>query len=425
MIFRFRLSDALYWLVPFMGIYTVSLFYVDSISFFLKPPELAAIFLIALAYPSLVRSRVSKRSVVFVLCILLPLLVSLLVNVFSPVCIDVWSIDISTRVGEGSSRYINNSCGVTSRNITQSLYLIMGLAVFLVCSNVPLDAEKLKKSLRVSIFIAVLVSVFQAVAWYSGYYELYLNTVYNSHPYVEQNLLYKTYGAYKRINGAFAEPSAFGYFLALTLVMYWVIAKQEASRDVLFYSAIVVGILSTSSTFLVMMMVFLMCHVWGKRYVFWPLLFACILILMYFFDNNLALFLEVKLPSYNERLYYALIQPYENFIKSPMVGVAFGTDRPLSGFIAILLGFGILGSIPILALFYFGLRRQDLRLFLLVCAAGWITIPDFHYMFFWVYLGALLGFSNRKYSNAFEFIELRSSRYNASGRPMSEKVVAD
>lgn len=385
----------LYFSIPFLAFYTTSILYINSISFFLKPAELFAISICAIFVPRIFLSKINKTSFVLFCCILLPVFISFFINYVFPVSVDAWSFDIALRKGGGSSRYLVETYGVSLRNITQSAYLFLGATVFLIYANVDLNIERMEKWLRISLVITIFVSVFQIISWYAGFYDVYLNTIYSGHPYVEQNLLYKTYGWYKRINSTLAEPSVFGYFLALTLATYWTINKEKSLRDPVFYVSIVIGIISTSSTFLIMMVAFYCYYlIKSKSYGLMVFIFLLLGFLTMVFFNNIVAFFLLKIPSFNERMLYTLVVPIKTFMKSPFYGVAYGTTRPLNGFLNILISFGALGSAPILFFFVRGIRKLKVGLFLIVCGIGWLTIPDFHYMFFWGYLGILLNVNN-------------------------------
>ena len=96
----------------------------------------------------------------------------------------------------------------------------------------------------------------------------------------------------------------------------------------------------------------------------------------------------MKEESFNERLYFGVVLPLDNLVKSPFFGFAWGTDRPSTLIFNLMVSLGLFGIGALTLIFSYTFSRYSYQ-YLLICFVLGITVPDLNYIFTWLYLGVI------------------------------------
>lgn len=377
-----------------MSFCTVSLLELSLGGFYLKAPELFFVFVFPLFALSVLK-RVDGRSLIFVLIFILPFLLSIIKNLVNFEPIFVWEINAEQRVNWWDKLAFKD--GLTSTNFTQFLYVVFSLLVFFMGAHIGnwMTSERFVNALKWSIFIVSVVGILQVACYYSDFYQFYIKVFYNFSAAEYNRLAYHELAGVKRINATFTEPSVYGFYIALSVFVAYLLEGVAVFKSRRVLLALVVGLFSLSGSFyigvaLLSLFVFLGAGKRTKLILVGCGVFFLIPVVVMFSLMNFDLLSELfaqKSASLDERLYYGVVLPLENISKSPWFGFAFGSDRPTTLFFNLLISVGTIGTLLLTASFLF-IWNGFVAAYLFFWAVMGFLIPDISLYFAWFYLGA-------------------------------------
>jgi len=382
-----------YSLIVFSAFYSVSLINISSITYDFKIPEYLSILLI-LNY-IFTNKRIDRKALLFLLTIILVMFLSYFVRTIHFIPIEVWELEISNRVNIFDKFITKNSLSLT--NITQMLYVVLGASIFVIYGSIKLPKKKLLNKIYSSLFLILAIALLQLLFYYTNNYDIYLNVFYSIDPTGTNSVLaFQEFYGIKRINSVLVEPSIFGYYVTLTLIFLLLFDKEEfKKRKKLVVVSILLVFLSTSMTgYLGLILVFICYNIYEKNYkklvIIAMIIGVIISVVIVYYHNELLFLINLKSSSIAERFLFGFTLPIESFIKMPFFGIALGTDRPTVMLINLILAIGMIGTT---LLFLIGKvifkNNKKIKFYLIFLFIIGISVPDFRYLFFWIYLGLL------------------------------------
>ncbi len=387
--FRAQLSLPYFCLycTPFYATPLINSHYIGTM---LMPVQLAGLML--LIWMLVTQKGLNKQMILKVVIILSPFLVALLYNYFFFEPVMAWETDGDKRVGYSK---INMRYSLNSTNITQLIYIVFGLVMFVLFSSLQLSRKKLQKSMDYAMYVVSFAGAFQLVAYYSGFHDIYKTlfcTLQTNMP--DQTIIW----GIKRINATLGEPSYLGHYVFFNLLFYvcfFGYRKFLASKAV--YAATIIGLLSTATTFyvgfLVLIVLLYLYFASDQEKMVYYIAFIFIgPVVVYLGYDFATTYLDAKHASTDERWLVSWTLAWEGFYKSPFFGYAYGTSRPLFIYTQLLFSVGILGTLMFLfGIFYGGTNRMS-RIFLLGVFAIGLAAFEITRHEMWIYFGLL---SNR------------------------------
>lgn len=327
----------------------------------------------SLSYQATVKSSV----------IILPFILTLIYCSFYFEPVRVWDIQKATFLVATS---------LTLTNVTQLIYFVFALVLFVLFSSLEFDAVKLQKILNASLWTVVGVSVFQLVTYYAGVHDVYKFFFYNiGTEMVNQGFLW----GWKRINATFQEPSYLAHFLFYTLLFYLLnFGYKEFIRSKAVIAAAIIGILSTATTFylgffiIILVLYFRYASSDEKMYYYVVLALIGPLVLYLLYDVIFEYY-NSKGTSNQQRIYVSWTLAWEAFEKSPFFGVAYGTTRPLFIYTQLLTAIGIFGCTLFLVGLFWGGNTANSKIFLLGCLGVGLGNFELARPEMWLYFGML------------------------------------
>jgi hypothetical protein len=317
--------------------------------------------------------------------------------------VSVWELEISKRIDIFDKFTIKDA--VSFSNITQMMYIILGVLVFTIYSSLKFEKSKIIKFTYYSLALVLFIAVLQLLFYYTGYYNIYLNIFYSIDPTGKNSVLaFQEFYGIKRINSVLVEPSIFGYYVTLTLMFLLLFDKEKLNNNkktIVIFSVILV-LLSTSGTgYLGLILIYILYSLYNKQYinliVLFIIFFAITSFIFIFYYDYISLLIELKSSSFVERFFYGFTLPIQSLIKMPLFGLAVGTDRPTIMLMNLIVSIGIVGTILLVFIgkitFY---KNREVKFFLFFLFLIGITVPDFRYIFLWIYLGLLQNTFYRK-----------------------------
>ncbi|MDT0496367.1 hypothetical protein RM530_03160 [Algiphilus sp. W345] len=393
--FRMGLKTAVVNFIYIAPFYSISLIDLPW-SAYIKPPEVYAAGLAVLFIAK--RGSLKSAPLIFALLFFIPFLISLVLNVYHFNPIDAWEIDAEKR--EVFYEKLTTRREITSTNFTQLLYIIAALVVFVVSASVDMASkrEHIGAALGKSAALISIIGLFQIVAYYYNFYGVYLWMFYNSAASNFSELAWNEIGGIKRINSTFSEPSIFGLYIGLYMLVALILGGWRVDyllKRPSFWVALFAGMISLSGTFyfcLFTLAGFYLAHKYrGMTGI--ALCLCCILVVvaaaswlpsLFLFEPST--FFDQKKASFIERYYFGLELPLKNISINPFWGAALGSDRPTTLIFNLLVSVGFVGFFIAIVAVSFIWRRgvKDIIYFWMLCG---MLSPDLNFIFIWLYIG--------------------------------------
>lgn len=377
-------------LIMVAPLYTTAILRIPSITFTLKPPELTLIAIGSFfAFREQFERRYLRFAVVALLAFLLPLFENLL-N-FSPVT--VWEVESANRSQWWDKIVRKDSLSFT--NVTQTLYVVLGLICFLFAT---IAAKRIPRSTLTGAIISgmllcTIVGCAQFILFTIGLGDVFLALFSNATDTSQSVTVLSTFMGIKRISATFTETSTYGYYLILSVITLKLLnpgrSYGSARRERQVFFCCVVGLFSTSGTFLIGLLV-VAVFFWRRlsrleTYVIYLALFMLPILAFPLLEFAQSVW-EHKLGSFNERSTIGFALQLNNFLSNPLFGVGWGTDRATVLLINLLVANGLIGA-ALLGFAFWIIWSPRVRKYVLSVALLGLTVPDIHFLFLWLYLG--------------------------------------
>ncbi|MGG3233406.1 hypothetical protein ABEP17_07870 [Priestia flexa] len=249
-------------------------------------------------------------------------------------------------------------------NVTQLMYLLFGYLIYFVTVEFIMSTKNpiklVQKTLATLIYAACficLIGIYEMVAKYLG---LPFMTIFRNFTGVVE---YTNY----RISSVAHEPSMFAYFIIISVALCYFYGELSVREKLNQYNVfflsflILIGLFSTSTTFLLGFTVFLIftLNYYVKKhklniFISVKTYFSfTTIVLLSFWLLNIPFIREKTLGRAIETLSFnnfsgadrleKVIHHLEAFQHSPLVGLGFGTARSYDGFTTLLVNLGIIG----------------------------------------------------------------------------------
>ncbi len=388
-------KGALFLVIVSLPMYTISLVELSFSGFYLKIPELYLLMYFLIYFKDFF--TIKKKSLLFSLLFFSPFLVSIIYNLFFFEPIKVWEINPENRVVWWDKEGFRS--GLTFTNVTQLMYVVLCLLVFLLASmsNKIMDKSELIFSIKSAAFVVSLIGVFQVLSFNLEYYSYYIDGFYNYGASEYNRLAYNVIQGIKRINSTMTEPSVFGFYMICTFFVLFLMEGFLTLKSFVFIFCFSVALFSISGTFYfgiaVLLFFWVMVRFGSFKWLF--LIIGCIVIFLlgFYIDEIVEYFslegiFSQKKASFSERFEFGVSLPLENISKSPFFGYAFGTDRPTVLLFNLVVSLGVLGFVSVFSAFVF-FSSYRMRLMAGMVLVLGLLIPDITFYFIWFYLGFL------------------------------------
>ena len=369
--------------------YAFSLVEINIVSTHLLPMHVLAF---ALVVSTMARgTKISGPATFQSILILLPFIIALVYNLFFFESIEVWEIQGEDRTGYNP---IGRHDSLTYTNITQLIYLLIALCLYVIYSSVDLNKQKLKSVVDATFLIITAIGIFQVVAYYIDVDWIYRLLFYSLGENVEMADQMFLWGM-KRINSTFQEPSYMGYYICFALMFYaacfgYASLKQSVPAKLLF----LLGIFSTATTFLwgacVLTVVLYLYYSTPNEKMVYYILFALLSPLLIYFGTDVVLdYMDAKQSSTDMRMNVSWDLAWAAFYKSPIFGYGYGTTRPLFIYTQLLVAIGALGSVMFVAAFLYRRLSKQAILFLVFAIVMGIGSFELVRPEMWIFFGLL------------------------------------
>lgn len=321
--------------------------------------------------------------------LILPFLASLLYNFFFFEPVLGWEIQGKDRDG---GRWLQMKESLSLTNITQLIYIVFGMTMALIYSSIPIERRKLKQVIEWTLLSVSIIGTIQIICFYAGIHNLYKAVFYTIDAnMVDQGFLW----GWKRINGAFQEPSYLGHYLFFTLSFYLLcFGYNEFLRSKAVKYAVIIGILSTATTFYlgaVALLVYMYIFKASKEQKMWYYIIGLVLIplTLYVGLDTMDQYLLSKSTSTNNRFEMGWTVAWEGIKTSPFFGIAYGTHRPLFIYTQFLSAIGIFGTLFFVGAIISGKTNQNMRHYLLLVFAIGLGAFEMTRHEMWIFFGLL------------------------------------
>lgn len=390
--FRMGLAKAVVNFIYIVPFYSVSL--IEFSGSFIKPPELYAAALVILFL--LKSARLKKRAVIFACLFFCPFVFSLVINLYDFNPIDAWELNAEKR--DVFYEKLTHKTELTVTNFTQLLYVITGLATFLVVASVDmrLQRDNVERAVRRALLMVSIIGFFQVVSYYGGFYGVYLSIFYNSEAVAVGRQVWFEVSGVKRMNSVFGEPSIFGFYLGASLLVLLILREWRISslvRRLGVWLSLVAGFISTAGTFYYCVMVLYLFYFVRNRKKMFVIPVSIIggvsvFLVATYVVQSAPQFVDQKLASLAERLQFGFYLPVTNFLTNPFFGAAFGTDRPTTLVFNLLVSLGGVGFFMVV-LAANVIWNKGVRAILIFWIMAGMLAPDIIYLYMWLYLGIM------------------------------------
>ncbi|MWV13138.1 hypothetical protein F3I62_13610 [Pseudomonas sp. R-28-1W-6] len=397
--FRMSLAKAVLNFIYIAPFYSVSL--VEFSGSFIKPSELYAAALAILFF--LKGGRLKKKPVIFACLFFCPFVLSLLVNLYDFNPIDAWELNAENR--DVFYEKLTHKTEITVTNFTQLLYVVVGLVSFVVVASVDMRQQRdnVERAIRRAILMVSAIGFFQVLSYYGGFYEAYLTVFYNSEAVAIGRQVWFEISGVKRINSVFGEPSIFGFYLGVSLLVLLALREWRVGgmvRKFGVWVSLIAGLISTAGTFYYCAMVLCLFYVLHnlKRFFIIPLCIIgglSVVVVAAYVVQIAPQFVDQKLASLAERLQFGFYLPITNFLTNPFFGAAFGTDRPTTLVFNLLVSLGGIGVFMV-ALAASAIWNKGVGAVLVFWIIAGMLVPDIIYLYVWLYLGIMFSIFSGK-----------------------------
>ena len=411
--FRFGLRYICVFLAP---LYTMALVFIFPVTTYINSFQLATlavlVWIIVSGHP------LSKSAVVKGAILLAPFLLSLIYNSFFFTPIEVWEINSVT-----NQRVVLRS-GLNMTNFTQLIYVVFGVAVFVIFASIQLDLKKLKRVIDYSIYFVCFAGAVQVVSFYldlNWLFRFLFNNIRND----MADQVFHLWG-FKRISATFSESSYFSQYAFYTLTFY---LHRFGYRPFLRSKAVqlllITMLLSTSTTAYVAIAVLLaIMFLWystqQEKMYYYVIFMIAAPVLAYLLYAPMLEYWGAKEGSNNIRMIVSWIMPKNDIIQSPFFGYGFGTSKPLFIHTQLLHAIGFVGVLIFLVGLILG-NGRDRATSLYLVGVGVLGAVNFELARaeLWLYFGLLYNASLRaQVADLNSTAHLRSPRPSSPGRPL-------
>lgn len=252
------------------------------------------------------------------------------------------------------------------------------------------EIENILKILKFTVIILFFICIYQFVSYKLNlpFDEIFrMNPSSNTQPH----------GNFLRISGPNGEPSMFAVSLIFLLNIFWFVKEKFLS-----FLILIMGILSTSSSFVIGVLVVLIITLLRKRkkelktLIYLGIVAVIILILLVgIYPEMLKLFLEIidkvqgKGASGSERS-ESMLRHFLVGIKYPLFGIGFGAARSKDLFTTWLANIGVIGVIFFTLALIKNIKNNFIIYGIISCFfIEFISVPEPYFLYLWIFLGIL------------------------------------
>lgn len=334
--------------------------------------------------------KLRKNMVTAVIIMFMPFLISYIYNIFFFTPIEVWEVEASRR-GSGITETRES---LTLTNVTQLVYVIFAFIIFLVFSSAQLNKQRLKQVVHWLLWGVNVICFIQLVTFYGGDYSIFEILFYPLKSVVSISLHEQTiYETVKRISGPFIEPSYFGFFTFYMMLFYLLVFGFKALMSSWAMRVFVVFLLlSTSGTayagFIVNVGIMYIYFANAKNKIYFYLIFIILSpILIYLIGDSVVGYINEKNTSTTSRSFYSWDIAIQAFLKSPIIGHAYGTTRSFFIGTQLLTSIGVFGTIMFMYGLMSTLKTKSSKVYLLGVLALGMANFEFTRPEMWLFFG--------------------------------------